>query len=196
MKSIVSLGLATVLSLPAAAFAAPWNLDASHSEIGFKVRHMMVSDARGRFSKATATLDWDGKKLDTAKLSVEIDVASVDTRDEKRDTHLKSEEFFAVEKHPKMSFVSTKVKPAGKGKFTVEGDLTIRGVTKKVTLQAEGPRGPVVDPWGNTRVGFSARGKINRKDFGVNWNAALDKGGVVVAEEVFIELDAEFIQAK
>jgi polyisoprenoid-binding protein YceI len=178
MKSIVSLGLATVLSLPAAAaFAAPWNLDASHSEIGFKVRHMMVSDARGRFSKATATLDWDGKKLDTAKLSVEIDVASVDTRDEKRDGHLKSEEFFAVEKHPKMSFVSTKVKPAGKGKFSVEGELTIRGVT-------------------NTRVGFSAKGKINRKDFGVNWNAALDKGGVVVAEEVFLELDAEFIQAK
>ena len=170
-----------------------WNFDLSHSSLNFHVRHLMVSKVHGRFAK------WDGTLLiddvDPAKSHVEvtIDVASVDTKEEKRDAHLKSADFFDVEKFPQLTFRSTKVKKSDDG-YEVTGDLTIHGVTKPVVLELEG--GDVVkDPWGGTRTGFSGKTSINRKDFGLHWNVALETGGILVGEKVEITLEIEAIKA-
>ncbi len=193
MKTALLAGLLALTIAPTTASAASWAIDTGHSEVGFKVRHMMVSDARGRFAKFGGTVDWDGKDLSKAKVSVTIDMASVDTGDEKRDGHLRGADFFDAAKHPQMKFESTAVKSSG-DKLTMTGNLTLRGVTKPVTLTLDGPRGPVVGPWGKTRTGFSASGKISRKDFGVSWSKSMDKGGVVVADEVRIQLEIELIK--
>jgi polyisoprenoid-binding protein YceI len=171
-----------------------WNIDASHSTAEFSIRHLMISNVRGRFGKLTGTVELDPKNPEASSIDVTIDAASIDTRDEKRDAHLRSADFFDVEKYPNVAFKSKSVKRAGDG-FEVLGDLTMHGITKEVVLEVEALSNPGKDPWGNTRVGTSATAKINRKDWGLHWNAALETGGVLVGEQVKISLEVELVAA-
>jgi polyisoprenoid-binding protein YceI len=166
-------------------------IDPSHTDIGFAVRHMAVSKVRGRFSTFSGTLELAEDPADS-KVSVTIDATSVDTRDENRDGHLKTNDFFDVENHPTWTFVSTAIKSEGPTEWKVEGDLTIRGVTRTVTLDAS-LEGVVKDPYGNHRVGFSASTTINRDDFGVSFGAVMEAGGLVVAKKVEIQIEAEAV---
>lgn len=188
------LGLA--LALPQLAFASTstWTVDPSHAAAQFSVKHMMISNVRGQFSNISGTLELNEKDISKSSVNVEIDASTVDTRNEKRDGHLKSPDFFDVGKYPKMTFKSTKVTKAGTGKLEVTGDLTIRGITKPVTLAVDGPTPEMKSPWGSTVRGFTATAKINRKDFGLSWNKALEAGGVVVGEQVTITIDLEVIK--
>jgi len=172
-----------------------WNIDPIHSVAEFKVKHMMISNVKGHFPKVTGTLSLDESDLANSRVEASIETASIETRDPQRDTHLKSADFFDVEKFPTISFKSTSVRIVKDDKLAVEGDLTIRGVTRKVLFSVEGPTPAAKDPWGNTRVAVSASTKINRKDFGLTWNAALETGGILVGEEVTITLDIQFVKA-
>jgi polyisoprenoid-binding protein YceI len=172
-----------------------WNLDAAHSVAEFKVKHMMISNVKGQFAKVTGVLQLDEQDVTNSKVEASIDAASLNTRDDQRDTHLKSADFFHIEQHPTLSFKSTRVKRIGDGELSVSGDLTIRGVTRNVEFTIEGPTPPAKDPWGNTRLGLSATTKINRKDYGLTWNAALETGGILVGDEVTITLDVQFVKA-
>ncbi|HNV77780.1 MAG TPA: YceI family protein [Gemmatimonadaceae bacterium] len=167
-----------------------WTIDASHTHVGFAVRHMMVATAKGTFADVKGTVEFDGANLATAKINVEIAAASIDTKTADRDNHLRSPDFFDAAGHPTITFVSKKITPTDGNEFTIVGDLTIRGTTKEITLAAES-HGSLRDPWGLDRAGFSASGKINRLDYGLNWNAALETGGFVVAQDVKITLDVE-----
>ncbi len=171
-----------------------WEIDPVHSSIQFKVRHMMIANVKGEFTTVRGTLNLDNDDISRSTLDASIDVASINTRDSQRDTHLKSADFFDVERFPTMTFRSTAIRPAKKGELTLAGDLTIHGVTKPVTLEVEGPTPEGKDPWGNTRMGASAMTKINRKDFGLMWNAPLEAGGVLVGDDVNITLDLEFVK--
>jgi polyisoprenoid-binding protein YceI len=166
-------------------------IDGSHTELGFAVRHMAVSRVRGRFGKFEGSIEIAENPSDS-KVSVTIDAGSVDTRDENRDNHLRTNDFFDVENHPTWTFVSTAIKPEGPTEFKVEGDLTIRGVTRPVTLDAT-LEGVVNDPMGNHRVGFSATTTINREDFGVAFGAVMEAGGLVVAKKVDIQIESEAV---
>jgi len=172
-----------------------WNIDPAHTTAEFKVKHMMISNVKGYFAKIAGVLTLDGSDLTKSRVEASAEAASIDTREAQRDAHLKSPDFFDVEKFPKLSFVSTGIRLVQEGELTVEGDLTIRGITHKVLFSVEGPTSPVKDPWGNLRVAISATTKINRKDFGLTWNAALETGGILVGEEVLITLDAQFVKA-
>lgn len=172
-----------------------WTIDPVHSVAEFKVKHMMISNVKGHFPKVSGTLTLDESNITGSKVEATIDVASIETRDPQRDAHLKSADFFDAEKFPTMSFKSTGIKRTGDGELAVEGDLTIHGVTRKVTFAVEGPTPAAKDPWGNTRVGISAATKISRKDFGLTWNAALETGGILVGDEAAITLDVQFIKA-
>ena len=192
--------LVLAISLAAGAgHAAEWALDADHSNIGFSVKHMMVSDVHGDFDKYTGAINVDDKDVTKSSIAVDIDAASIDTKQAKRDGHLKSAEFFDVEKFPKLTFKSTKIeKGAAANQLKVTGDLTMHGVTKPVTLDVT-----LSDEWtdpkewgGNTHRGVKATGKVNRKDFGLNWQKQLDKGGVVAGEDVTLLIDAELIKKK
>jgi polyisoprenoid-binding protein YceI len=178
-----------------AASATEYDLDASHSYVGFSVRHMMVVNQRGNFTKFSGTLKYDDK--DPAQSSVEaiIDLASVDTREPKRDEHLRSADFFGVAKFPTMTFRSKKFEKAGEG-FKVTGDLSLHGVTKSVVLDVGALSPESKDPFGNLKVGTSASATISRKDFGLTWNKALETGGIAVGEEVKISLELEFNRKK
>ncbi len=171
-----------------------WNIDASHSTAEFSVRHLMISNVRGRFGALTGTIDYDPDHPEQTVLDVTIDATSIDTRDDKRDAHLRSADFFDVEKFPQLTFKSKRVRKTDDG-FEVVGDLAMHGVTKEVTLAVEGPTAPSKDPWGNTRIGASAHAKINRRDWGLHWNAALETGGVLVGEQVKISIEVELVQA-
>jgi polyisoprenoid-binding protein YceI len=187
--------IATVLlAVPALAGASTWNIDADHSNIQFKVRHLMVSNVKGVFGKVQGTVNIDDKNITKSKVAVTIDTESISTGVVKRDEHLKSADFFDVAKFPTMTFVSTKVARHGKDKLRVTGDLTLHGVTRPVQLDVEGPSADSKDPWGKTRRGVSATTKINRKDFGLVWNKALETGGVVVGDEITISLEVEMIK--
>lgn len=170
-----------------------WTIDASHSHVEFAVRHMMVATAKGRFSEVSGTILYDGSNLESAKINVEIPIASIDTKQEQRDAHLKSPDFFDVENHPIATFVSKRISGDNNGEFQIVGDLTLRGVTKEITLQAES-HGSVRDPWGMDRAGFSATTKINRHDFKLDWNATLETGGFVVAPDVKLSFDIEIVK--
>ena len=172
-----------------------WNLDAAHSGAEFKVKHMMISNVKGHFSKLSGALVLDESDPAKSKVEAQIDAASIQTREDQRDAHLKSADFFDVDKFPTLSFKSTSVKVTGDRELSVEGDLTIHGVTRKATFAVEGPTPPAKDPWGNSRVAVSATTKINRKDYGLTWNAALETGGILVGDEVTITLDVQFIKA-
>lgn len=184
----------TTLTAPQTA-TTTWNLDPAHSVAEFKVKHMMISNVKGQFAKLTGTLNLDESDLANSKVEAVIDAASIETRDAQRDAHLKSADFFHVEKFPTLTFQSTRVGIVRDGELSVEGELTIHGVTRKVFFAVEGPTPPAKDPWGNTRIAISATTKINRKDFGLTWNAALETGGILVGEEVTITLDVQFVKA-
>jgi polyisoprenoid-binding protein YceI len=177
-----------------AAMATPYDIDASHSSAGFGVRHMMVSTVRGQFSKVAGTVDIDDADLSRSKVEVTIDPASIDTRDAKRDGHLKSPDFFDVAKYPAITFKSTRIAKQADGKILATGDLTLHGVTKPVTLTVDNFTAPIKDGFGRTIRGVSATGKINRKDYGLTWNKALEAGGVAVGEDVQLQLDVELVQ--
>jgi polyisoprenoid-binding protein YceI len=166
-------------------------LDTAHTVLGFGVRHMAVSKVRGSFTKFEGTLQLAEDPADST-VSVTIDASSVDTREENRDNHLRTNDFFDVENHPTWTFTSTAIRPVSATEWKVDGDLTIRGVTRPVTLDAS-LEGVVQDPYGNHRVGFSAKTSINRDDFGVSFNAVMEAGGVVVAKKVDIEIEAEAV---
>ena len=172
-----------------------WNIDPAHSIAEFKVRHMMIANVKGQFSKVSGVLTLDESDLANSHVEATIEAASIETRDGQRDAHLKSVDFFHVEKFPTLHFKSTAITIVRDGELSAEGRLTIRGVTQKVVFSVEGPTLPTKDPWGNTRVAISATTKINRKDFGLTWNAALETGGILVGDEVTITLDAEFVKA-
>jgi polyisoprenoid-binding protein YceI len=192
----LTAGLAAMLSLPASATTSTWQLDPSHSAAQFSVRHLAISTVRGGFSSVKGTVVFDDKDVSKSSVDVTIDVNTVDTREPNRDKDLKSDHFFDVAQYPTMTFKSTKVEQAEPGKLKVTGNLTIHGVTKEVVLEVEGPTAPVKDPWGNQRTAVNATTKINRQDFGVKWNATMDNGGVVVGDEVSINIDAEMIAKK
>lgn len=170
-----------------------WNIDPSHSGVHFTVRHMVVSKVRGAFTRWQGTIQFDEKNPEAGKVSVQIEAPSIDTREEKRDAHLRSPDFFDVGKFPKITFKSTQITKQAEGKYAVAGDLTIHGVTKPVTLATElSPE--VKDPWNNQRRGATATTKISRKDFGLTWNKALEAGGVAVSDEVNITVDVELVK--
>jgi polyisoprenoid-binding protein YceI len=192
MKNIiVSISTIIALALPTFASASTWTIDPEHSNIGFKVRHLMVSNVKGSFEKHTGTVEIDDKDITKSKVEVSIDTNSINTNVKKRDEHLRSADFFDVAKYPAMTFVSKKVATAGKDKLKVTGDLTLHGITKQVVLDVEGPTKESKDPWGTIRKGATATTKINRKDFGLVWNKALETGGVAVGEEITITLEIE-----
>jgi polyisoprenoid-binding protein YceI len=172
-----------------------WNIDPVHSTAEFKVKHMMISNVKGQFGTLKGELTLDETDLTKSHVKASIDAASINTRDVQRDTHLKSEDFLHAEKFPTLSFKSTRITRTGDGELAVAGDLTIRGVTRNVVFAVEGPTPPAKDPWGNARLGLSATTKINRKDFGLTWNAALETGGILVGDDVTITLDAQFLKA-
>lgn len=174
--------------------AADWNLDKSHSSVNFRVKHMMVSTVHGEFKDFDGTASFDPADLSTLKTNFTVQVASVNTDDEKRDGHLKSADFFDAEKFPTLAFVSKSAKQTAPGKATLTGDLTIRGVTKEVTFDVEGFNEEIATPWGMKAVGGSATATINRHDYGVSWNKTLDAGGVVVADNVKIQLELELVR--
>ena len=182
------------LSLPASAATSTWQIDPMHTAAQFSVRHLAISTVRGGFSKVTGTVIFDDKDVSKSSVDVTIDVSTVDTREPNRDKDLRSDHFFDVAHYPTMTFKSKKVEQAGAGKLKVTGDLTIRGVTKEVVLDVDGPTAPVKDPWGNQRAAVNATTKINRQDYGVKWNATMDNGGVVVGDDVSINIDAEMVQ--
>jgi polyisoprenoid-binding protein YceI len=188
----LTAGLAAVLSLPAAA-ATTWQIDPQHSSAQFSVRHMAIATVRGAFSKVTGTIVLDDKGITKSSVDVTIDTTTVDTREPNRDNDLRSDKFFDVAHYPTMTFKSRKVEQVSPGKLKVTGDLTIRGTTKEVVLDVDGPSAPIKDPWGNQRAAASATTKVNRQDFGVKWNATLDNGGVVVGDDVSITIDVEMI---
>ena len=172
-----------------------WTIDPVHSIAEFRVRHLMISNVRGQFTGVTGTLTYDPANLSNSHVEASIDVSTIDTRDPQRDTHLKSADFFDADKFPTLTFRSSRVTRRADGTVVVAGPLTIHGVTKEVEFNVEGPTPPVKDPWGNTRVGVHASTKINRADFGLTFNAAMETGGVMVGEEVTISLELEFVQA-
>ena len=165
-----------------------YTLDLAHTRIGFSARHAMVTKVRGQFNEFTGTAHLDAENPSNSKVEITIKVASIDTRNADRDAHLRTNDFLAMDEFPEITFSSTHVEQAGENKFDVTGDLTIRGVSKPVTVNFE-LNGGAQDPWGNFRVGFDGHTTINRKDWGVNWNMALEAGGVVVSENVTLEFD-------
>ena len=172
-----------------------WKLDPAHSIAEFKVKHMMISNVKGHFSGLSGDLILHEPEHTLTRVDASIDASTVNTGDAARDEHIKLGDFFDIAQFPAITFKSTKVEPKGGGDFTVTGDLTLRGVTKSVKLAVEGLREPTKDPWGNLRVGLSATTKINRKDFGLTYNAALEAGGILVGEEVSITLEVQFVKA-
>ena len=170
-----------------------WDIDTVHSSIGFSVRHLVISKVQGRFARWTGQLTLDDAHPEHSQVAVRIEAASIDTHEPQRDAHLRSADFLDAGAHPELTFTSTRVERSGDQRYQVAGDLTIAGVTRLVLLDVEG-LGRTRDPWGGERVGFSARTTIDRRDFGLTWNQALETGGVVVGEKVEIGLEIEAVR--
>ncbi|WP_246044689.1 YceI family protein [Geomonas ferrireducens] len=187
---------AFLIMAPVFAIASTWNIDPEHTNVGFKVRHLMVSNVKGGFGKVAGVVNVDDKDITKSSTTVTIDTTSIDTGVAKRDAHLKSPDFLDVAKYPTMTFVSTGVMKGAGGTFKVAGNLTLHGVTKPVVLQVEGLSGEIRDPMGNIRRGASATATINRKDYGLVWNKMLEAGGVAVGDEVVINIEVEMVKAK
>jgi polyisoprenoid-binding protein YceI len=185
---------ATAIPTTTTATSSTWKIDPAHSAAEFKVRHMMISYVKGKFSGLSGVLKLDENDYTRSTVEVSIPAASVRTVDDKLDAHLKEADFFDVEKFPTLTFKSTSIRTTGDRDYAVTGDLTIRGVTKSVILSVNDVSEPSKDPWGNQRIGLSGSAKINRKDFGLVWNAPLEFGGMLVGEEVAITLDVQFIK--
>ncbi|MCB1059023.1 MAG: polyisoprenoid-binding protein [Calditrichaeota bacterium] len=190
MKMIQLLVLALVVA-GSTAFAADWNIDKAHSSINFSTKHMLVSTVHGKFEDFDGTVSFDPKDLSTISTNFTVQMASVNTDNEKRDGHLKTGDFFDVEHFPTMTFVSKKAEQTGEGKAMLTGDLTIRGVTKEVTFDVEGFNQEVKSPWGTFNTGGTATTTINRFDYGVAWDTKLDSGGLVVGQDVNITVELE-----
>jgi polyisoprenoid-binding protein YceI len=186
----ITAGLAAALSLPAAAATSTWNIDPAHSAAQFAVKHLMISTVRGAFTSVKGSIQLDDKDITKSSVEVTIDVNSVDTRQPDRDKDLKSDHFFDADHFPTITFKSKKVEQVAPGKLKVTGDLTIRGTTKEVVLDVDGPTAPVKDPWGNQRIGVSASSKITRQDFGITY------GPGMIGDEISITIDAEMTAAK
>jgi polyisoprenoid-binding protein YceI len=192
-RMLITVGLAGLLSFPAFAGTTTWQIDPKHSSAQFAVTHLMISTVRGEFHQLNGTVVVDDADISKSSVNVTIDATTVDTREPDRDKHLMSADFFDVAKYPTMVFKSTKVESAGPGRLKITGDLTIRGVTKQAVLEVSAPKPPIKDPWGLQRTAVSGSTRINRQDFGVAWNKTLDAGGVVVGDEVNINLDVEMV---
>jgi polyisoprenoid-binding protein YceI len=194
MKIAVAALLAAV-ALPGLALAeqATWNVDPAHTHAGFTVRHMVITNVRGEFGKTSGVVRLDDQDPTKSNVEVTIDTTSINTGVDARDKDLRSENFFDVAKYPTITFKSTKIEKAGDGKYQVTGDLTMKGVTKPVVLDVEGPTAEVKDPWGNTRRGVSAKTTINRRDFGLTYSKAIE-AGPVVGDEVKIEIESELVK--
>ena len=171
-----------------------WSIDQAHSEIGFKVKHMMVSNVYGRFLWFEGDANIDEDNFENSTFTFSADIASVDSGNPDRDVHIQSPDFFDSVHYPKMTFKSTSIGRVDDENFTVTGDLTIKDITKPVTLSVEYSGLSMVDPWGDTKRGLSANGKINREDWGLTWNSALEAGGVLVGKEVTLSLDVQFVK--
>ncbi len=184
--------MGTTATAPAA--TTTWTIDPVHSIAEFRVKHLMISNVRGQFTGVTGKMTYNPADIAKSHIEASIDVSTIDTRDPQRDTHLKSPDFFDAEKFPALTFSSTRVSRTTHGTVLVSGPLTIHGVTREVEFTVEGPTPPVKDPWGNTRVGVAASTKIDRREFGLTFNAAMETGGVMVGEEVAITLELEFVQ--
>lgn len=191
---LTALGLATALAVPSPAQADTWEIDTTHSQSTFSVKHLMVTTVRGQFGRTAGKVQFDGKDVSTISVEATIDATTINTREQKRDDHLRSADFFDVEKHPTITFRSKRVEAATGGKFKLIGDLTMRGVTKEVVLDVEGPTPAITDMQGNQRVGATATTRLNRKDFNIVWNRALDGGGVVVSDEVDVTIDLALVK--
>ena len=170
-----------------------WVIDPTHSEIGFKVKHMMFTNVSGKFNDFVATIENNEEHFETSKIEFSADVVSIDTNNDDRDNHLRGADFFDIENYKKLSFVSTSIKKIDEGEYQITGDLTIKDVTKSIVLETE-YSGLMKDPWGNTKVALSITGKINRKDFGLTWNAALETGGVLVGEDIKLVSEIQFVK--
>lgn len=178
-----------------AAKSTTWTIDTSHSSAAFSVRHLMITNVRGEFEKFTGSVNYDPAKPEATTATASIDVASISTRDEKRDEHLRSADFFEAAKYPTLSFTSKAFRKGDKG-LELVGDLTIKETTREVVLLVDGPTPEQVDPWGNVRIGASAHTKIKRSDFGITWNTLLETGGALVGDEISITLDVSLIRQK
>ncbi len=195
MKRLALFAALLVLGSAGLAHAQSWTIDSSHSAASFAVRHMMVSTVRGDMGKVTGSVVFDPQNPTAGSVEATIDVSGINTREPARDTHLKSADFFDVAKFPTITFKSKKVEPAANGRFTITGDLTMKGVTKEVVLDAEPMRPFIKDQRGASRTGTTATTKLNRQDFGLRWSRALDGGGVVVGDEVTVTIDIQLISA-
>jgi len=190
-RRMLLVAAALLFAAPGLLHAGSWEFDPDHTGVHFKVRHLMVSSVRGEFEKVTGKIVYDESDVTKSTADITIDAASVNTRVAKRDADLRSPNFLDVAKHPTITFRSKRVEKTGNGTLKMTGDLTIHGVTKEVVLDIDGPTPAVKDPWGNVRVGGHATTKIQRKDFGLTWNKAIETGGVVVGDEVEITIDVE-----
>jgi polyisoprenoid-binding protein YceI len=182
------------MSTPTLATATHYDIDAAHTSAQFKVRHLMISNVKGEFGKVTGFADYSASNPSASRFEATIDTASINTREPQRDEHLKSADFLDVANFPSITFKSTKIAPSGKDGFDVAGDLTIRGVTREVKLLVESLTPEAKDPWGFLRRGATATTTINRKDFGLAWNVALEAGGFVVGDDVHITIDVELVR--
>jgi len=183
--------MSTTTATPATATRTKWAIDPTHSEVTFKVKHLMIANVKGAFQKFNASIEAVGTDFGNARVQATLDAASIFTNEENRDTHLRSADFFDVEQHPHLHFTGTDMKHVGGNDYTLTGDLTIKGITKPVTLEVEfGGRN--TDPWGNEKLAFALNGKIDRKDWGLTWNAALETGGVLVSDDVRISAELQF----
>ena len=180
-----------VTAAPAAAAKQAYTIDPAHSEASFQVRHLFTK-VRGRFNSFGGTIEIDPDNLEASKVELTIDAKSIDTDNDKRDGHLKSEDFFYVEKHPEITFVSDSIEKTGDSTYDVSGTLTMRGVSKKVTLPVE-LLGIGTDPWGNTRAGFATETTLDRQEYGINWNQALDQGGYLLGDDVDVQVNIEAV---
>jgi polyisoprenoid-binding protein YceI len=185
----------TATSVTQETLTGDYTLDLAHTRIGFSARHAMVTKVRGQFNEFTGSVFLDAETPENSKVEITIKAASVDTRNADRDAHLRSNDFFAMEEYPEITFRSTRVEQASENEYYVTGDLTIRGTTKPVTVNFQ-LNGSAVDPWGNFRVGFEGQTTINRKDWGVSFNAAMEAGGVLVSEKVNLEFEVEAVKVK
>lgn len=193
MKRLMFVPLLLVALTLTTSAQETWRFDKAHSTIGFHVTHMVIAEVDGKFKKYEGTVKTKGDDFSNASVNFEVDVASIDTDNDKRDEHLRSDDFFNAEKYPKMTFVGKSMKKTGNDTYKLMGDLTIRDVTKSVTLDVK-HNGTIKDPWGNTRAGFSMSGALNRFDYNLKWNNLMEAGGAVVGKEVRLDIDVELIQ--
>jgi polyisoprenoid-binding protein YceI len=192
MRHLLLMG---VLAVAAPALAETvWEIDPAHTSVQFSIRHMMISNVRGEFSRVSGTVRGDQADPTRAQVEATIDTTTIDTRETKRDEHLKSPDFLDVAKYPTMTFKSKKIEKVDEQRYKVTGDLTLHGVTREVVLDVDGPTAPMTDPRGNLRAGAAATAKINRQDFGIKWSKALDGGGLMVGDEVAITIDVEGVK--